>query len=157
MRVVRVIVGTLLVIVALPMLVTGGALWGAMQHRGADGAFTAQVSELSTGGYAIVALDLDRLLRREASFTRAGQTTLRIGGTADQRLFVGIAPTSDVQRYLAGLACGGRRSSWRRDPGQPRPVRGDAAPRPGRRRYRPPVISVAPATGAGDTPVTGGD
>jgi hypothetical protein len=100
MRVVRVIIGTLLVIVALPMLVAGGALWGAMQHRGADGAFTAQITPLSTGGYAIVAPGLDSLLRREASFTRGGQTTLTVAGAGREHLFVGIGPTADVERYL---------------------------------------------------------
>jgi hypothetical protein len=104
MRVVRVIVGTVLVVIALPMLVTGGALWGAMQHRGTDGAFSAHVSELNTDGYAVVAPDLDGLLRREASFARAGQTSLKITGTGDQRLFIGIGPTADVRNYLDGQA-----------------------------------------------------
>lgn len=100
MRVVRVIIGTLLVVVALPMLVTGGALWGAMQHRGSDGAFSAHVSALFTDGHAIVLPDFDGVLSREASFARAGQTTLKIAGSGDERLFIGIAPTAAVQRYL---------------------------------------------------------
>jgi hypothetical protein len=100
MRVLRVITGTLLVVVALPMLVTGGALWGAMRHRTPDGAFAARISPLATDGYAIVAGDLDGLLRREAAFTRGGQTTLRIAGTGRERLFVGIGPTPAVERYL---------------------------------------------------------
>jgi hypothetical protein len=104
MRVVRVIIGTLLVVIALPMLVTGGSLWGAMQHRGSDGAFTARISPLATDGYAIVAPGLDGLLQREASFARGGQTTLRIAGTGGQPLFLGIGPTPDVERYLAGQA-----------------------------------------------------
>jgi hypothetical protein len=102
MRVVRVITGTLLVVVALPMLVGGGALWGAMRHRAPDGAFSAPIAPFATDGYAMVAPDLDGLLRREASFTRGGQTTLSVGGTGRERLFVGIGPTADVERYLQG-------------------------------------------------------
>src|SRR4051812_10900163 len=102
MRLMRVITGTLLVVVALPMLVTGGALWGAMQHRGPDGAFSARITPVATAGYAVVAPDLDGLLHREASFTRGGQTTLSIAATSGSRLFIGIAPAPDVQLYLAG-------------------------------------------------------
>jgi hypothetical protein len=102
MRVVRVITGTLLVVVALPMLVGGGALWGAMRHRAPDGAFGARIAPFATDGYATVAPDLDGLLRREAPFTRGGQTTLSVGGTGRERLFVGIGPTADVERYLQG-------------------------------------------------------
>lgn len=104
MRLVRVIIGTVLVVVALPMLVAGGALWGAMQHRGSDGAFGARITPVSTSGYAIVAPDLDGLLRREASFARGGETTLSVAGTSGKRLFIGIAPVPDMQLYLAGHA-----------------------------------------------------
>src|SRR5690242_7639710 len=100
MRVVRVITGTLLVVIALPMLVTGGALWGATQHRGAAG-FSARVMPLATDGYALVAPQLDGLLRREAFFPRAGETTLTLSASGPQRLFLGIAPQGDVDRYLA--------------------------------------------------------
>ena len=101
MRLVRLVLGTLLVLVALPMLLTGTALWVAMQHRGADGTFSAGLDRIRTDGYAVVVPDVDALLRSEAPFVRGGQTTLRV--SAPGRLFLGLAPRADVDRYLAGV------------------------------------------------------
>lgn len=101
MRLVRLVLGTLLVLVALPMVLAGTALWVAMQHRDADGRFSAGLDRVRTDGYAVVVPDVDALLRREAPFVRGGQTTLRVSGAG--RLFLGLAPSADVDRYLAGV------------------------------------------------------
>jgi len=76
-------------------------LWTAMQHRGPDGAFGACLGGVDAPGYAVVVPDVDALLRREAPFTRGGQTTLRL--TAPAGLFLGLAPRADVDRYLTGV------------------------------------------------------
>jgi len=104
-RVVRVLLGVVAVLVALPLLLGGVALWAAMQHRADDGSFTAPLAPMRPSGYAVVVPDVDALLRREAPFVRGGQTTLRFtaragGGPA----FLGLAPRAAVERYLAGAS-----------------------------------------------------
>lgn len=104
-RVVRAVIGTGLLLVGLPLLLAGGALWFGMQHQDPAGGYSASLAPVPTdGGYAVVASDVDALLRREAPFTRSGQTTLRLTArTATGPAFVGLAPPADVARYLAGV------------------------------------------------------
>jgi hypothetical protein len=101
MRVVRVILGLLLLAVGVPALFVGGAFWIAMQHRDPGGAFTGALERADTDGYAVVVRDTDGLLGQSAPFTRAGETTVRITArTSTGPAFVGIAPTSAVTAYL---------------------------------------------------------
>ena len=100
----RVLLGVVAVLVALPLLLGGVALWAAMQHRADDGSFTAPLAPVKASGYAVVVPDVDALLHREAPFVRGGQTTLRFtartgGGSA----FLGLAPRPAVERYLTGV------------------------------------------------------
>jgi hypothetical protein len=41
MRIVRTVAGLLLLAIGLPLLLAGGALWTAMQHRDPGGAYSA--------------------------------------------------------------------------------------------------------------------
>jgi hypothetical protein len=101
-RVLRVGLGALMLLVAMPLMLAGGGLWLASQHRH-DGAFTAHLERIRTDGRAIVVSDVDALLRRDVPFARGGQTTLRVAGRAEgKRLFLGLAKESDVHRYLDG-------------------------------------------------------
>src|SRR3954447_25421694 len=101
MRVVRVILGMLLLVVGLPALLVGGAFWIAMQHRDAGGAFTGTLERADTDGYAVVVRDTDGVLAQGAPFTRAGQSTLRVTArTSTGPAFIGIAPTQQVTAYL---------------------------------------------------------
>jgi hypothetical protein len=103
-RVVRAVLGSVLLLVGLPLLLAGGALWFAMQHQDAGGAYTASLAEVSTEGYAVVASDVDSLLRRDVPFARGGRTTLRVTAqTETGPAFVGLAPAAEVARYLAGV------------------------------------------------------
>lgn len=103
-RVVRAVVGTGLLLVGLPLLLAGAALWFAMQHQDPTGGYSARLSTVHTDGYAVVASDVDALLRREAPFARGGQTTVRLTArTAAGPAFVGLAPPVAVARYLAGV------------------------------------------------------
>lgn len=103
-RVVRVVVGAGLLLVGLPLLVAGGALWFAVQRQDPAGGYAAPLSTIRTEGYAVVASDVDALLRRDAPFTRGGQTTLRLTArTGRGPAFIGLAPAADVARYLAGV------------------------------------------------------
>ena len=104
MRVVRTILGILLLTVGLPLLLVGGGLWTAMQHRDAGGAFSGALEEITNPGHAVVVPDVDGLLRREAPFTRGDKTRLRITAeTATGPAFIGIAPATAVTKYLAGV------------------------------------------------------
>src|SRR2546430_12508698 len=78
MRVLRVLLGVVAILVALPLLLGGVTLWAAMQHRADDGSFTAPLAPIHTGGYAVVVPDVDALLRQEAPFVRGGETTVRL-------------------------------------------------------------------------------
>ena len=100
----RVLVGVVAVLIALPLLLGGVALWAAMQHRADDGSFTAPLAPMQASGYAVVVPDVDGLLRREAPFVRGGRTTLRFtAGTSAGPAFIGLAPRAAVERYLAGV------------------------------------------------------
>ncbi|HYN93235.1 MAG TPA: hypothetical protein VES42_05260, partial [Pilimelia sp.] len=103
MRVVRTILGILLITVGLPLVLAGAGLWTAMQHRDAGGAFSGDVEAIRTSGYAVVVPDVDALLRRQAPFARSEGTHLRVAAQAGGRpAFVGLAPAADAARYLAG-------------------------------------------------------
>src|SRR4029453_13670573 len=101
MRVFRTILGMLALTIGLPSLLAGAGLWAAMQHRDQGGAFSAQLQQLSTPGYALVVEDVDRLLRSDAPFTRIGDTQLRVTARSqDGPAFLGISPTAAVDQYL---------------------------------------------------------
>jgi hypothetical protein len=105
MRIVRTAVGMLLLTLGLPVLLVGGALWTAMQHRDAGGAFSGAIERITTPGHAVVVADLDALLRDTAPFTRARDTTLRITArTETGPAMIGVAPADEAARYLAGVA-----------------------------------------------------
>lgn len=103
-RVVRAVVGSVLLLIGVPLLLAGGALWLAMQHRDADGAYRAPLVEINTSGHAVVASDVDALLRRDVPLARGGRTALRVNAqTGAGPAFVGLAPASDVAAYLADV------------------------------------------------------
>ena len=101
MRVLRTILGLLLLIIGLPALLAGAGFWAAMQHRDAGGAFSGELQHTVTSGYAVVVVDADGLLRRDAPFARAGDTRLRLTAyTSEGPAFIGIGPADKVARYL---------------------------------------------------------
>ncbi|MFG2045824.1 hypothetical protein ACGFIW_00125 [Micromonospora sp. NPDC048935] len=101
MRVVRAIVGVLLLVLGIPALIAGGALWLVTRHVDPGGAFAARFETVRTPGHAVVVTDLDHLLRQEAPFARTGQTRLRLDArTSDGPAFVGLAPTAEVRTWL---------------------------------------------------------
>src|SRR5256714_12119597 len=78
MRVLRVLLGVVAILVALPLLLGGVTLWAAMQHRADDGSFTAPLAPIHTGGDAVVVPDVDAPLPQEAPLVRGGGTALRL-------------------------------------------------------------------------------
>ena len=104
MRFVRMIAGVLLLVVGIPALFAGGALWLVTRHADPGGAFAARFETVRTPGHAVVVTDLDRLLRQEAPFARTAQTRLRLDArTTDGPAFVGLAPTAEVRRWLESV------------------------------------------------------
>lgn len=104
-RVVRAVAGALLVLVSYPLVLAGGGLWLAAQHRGADGAYTADTQLMHAEGYALVVPDVDALLRTDAPFARGGRTDLSLTAAGPGGpLFIGLAPYAAAQTYLAGVA-----------------------------------------------------
>ncbi|HEY8471197.1 MAG TPA: hypothetical protein VIL37_00990 [Natronosporangium sp.] len=88
----------------LPLLLAGGVLWLAMQHQDSAGGYRAALTPIRGHGYAVVASDVDALLRKEAPFARGGRTSLRLTASTDHGpAFLGLAPARDVARYLAGV------------------------------------------------------
>ncbi|WP_406601252.1 hypothetical protein [Micromonospora yasonensis] len=104
MRFVRTIAGMLLLAVGIPVLLAGAGLGVAARHANPDGGFGARFETVRTPGQAVVVTDVDRLLRAEAPFARTGQARLRLTGrTADGPAFLGLAPTDQVERWLAAV------------------------------------------------------
>src|SRR3954451_24002908 len=104
MRVLRTILGMLLLTVGLPSLLAGAALWAAMQHRDQGDAFSGDLQRLIIPGYALVVPDVDHLLRSDAPFTRIRDTQLRITAqTQDGPAVIGIAPTVAVDESMYGV------------------------------------------------------
>ncbi len=104
-RAVRSIVGTLLVLVSLPMVLAGGGLWLIAQHRGDGASYSAVTQRVRADGYAVVVEDVDAVLRADLPFARGGQTRLSLSVTGSGGpLFLGLAPYPAVRRYLAGAA-----------------------------------------------------
>lgn len=102
MRFMRTVGGALLLTIGIPVLLAGGALWTVAGHRDPGGAFAGSLERLETSGYAVVVPDLNAMLRRDAPFLRAGDSRLRITAqTGEGPAFLGIAPATDVARYLA--------------------------------------------------------
>lgn len=98
MRVLRVGVGILTLLLAIPVLVAGGVAWWVMQHRSPDGAFHAELAGIVAPSRVIVVPDIDAVLRRDAPIARADHTVLRIRTDG----FIGMADPGDVAAYLAG-------------------------------------------------------
>ena len=104
-RTARSVIGTVIVLVALPLLFVGGGLWIVAQHRGDGEAYTAVTELVQTDGYAVLAEDVDKLLRADIPVARGGQTRLTVSASGDGGpLFLGIGPRTAVRRYLASTS-----------------------------------------------------
>jgi hypothetical protein len=101
MRVVRVLVGMLTLLLAVPVLGAGALAWWVMQHRSPDGTFQAQLSQIDAPARIVVVPDVDALLHRDAPIARADQTELRL--TVHGGGFIGMAAPADLAAYLAGV------------------------------------------------------
>src|SRR5207248_1611020 len=131
MRVLRVLLGVVAILVALPLLLGGVTLWAAMQHRADDGSFTAPLAPIHTGGYAVVGTG--RAARPGRDGARRAAHRRRVGQRRDDAALarpdrVGPADPRDRRLpYRHGAAV------LAAPPARDR-VRGRAQPGPGDRR-----------------------
>jgi hypothetical protein len=108
-RVLALVVGAMMALAAVPVLVGGGAvLWADRTQRDDAGFLTSPASDVSTTTYALTS--------RADSFTIdadtpdwvlgdvVGDVRVRVTPTDATPVFVGIARSRDVERYLAGTS-----------------------------------------------------
>jgi hypothetical protein len=101
------VAGTLVGLVALALLIGGGAmLWGNGQ-KDADGYISTGTHRLQTATYALATDNLDIDLDGAGWLLedgRLGHVRVQATSRNDKPVFVGIAPTRAVSRYLAETA-----------------------------------------------------
>jgi len=102
-----VIGGALLLLPALGLLAGGGAvLWADQTQRDDAGFLTSGTTTLSTDTAALVTEPLDLQLNGPDDLyvdDLLGEVRVRVTSTDDAPVFLGIASTEDVERYLAGV------------------------------------------------------
>jgi hypothetical protein len=106
-RIAALVVGTLLVLVSLILLGAGGtALWADRTQRDA-GYVTTDVHDFSTSGAALATVSTELGSAGVGWLYAPGlldEVRIRVTPTsASPPLFVGIGPSTDVDRYLAGV------------------------------------------------------
>jgi hypothetical protein len=108
-RVALLVVGALLAVSSLGLLGAGGAaLWADQVRRDADGYVTTGTTSLVTSTSALVTEPLEVTLDRPADVLwlrdALGSVRVAVQAPAGRELFVGLARTADVDRYLKGAA-----------------------------------------------------
>lgn len=103
-RVIALVVGCFLAVVAVGMAVSGAILAaGDLNARDSAGFLMSPEASLSSSGYAVTSTDL-QLHSDAPSVPRAiiGDTKLRATSSNAKDVFIGVARTADVNAYLAG-------------------------------------------------------
>ena len=101
-RVLLLAFGSLAVLVSLVLLAGGSAGAWALGQRDASGYFTSGTHGLSTTSYALSSdsLEVDSDM---PGWVGDRLATVRIEASSTRPIFIGIARTTDVERYLAGV------------------------------------------------------
>jgi hypothetical protein len=103
MRVLRTLVGLVLVLVGTAALVIATISWNAMSQRDSEERFTATLEPVSTEGYAIVVPDLLGQTDRFGIGGLLGDGPLRISAVESSApIVLVVAPMDEVDRYLTG-------------------------------------------------------
>ena len=104
-RVVALVFGIIIVLVAFALVVGGGALtWAHATQRDADGFITSPDYRLETSGYALASGEVD-ITAQAADWWPSDLLDVRfVVESADSgAVFVGIGSSADVAAYLAGV------------------------------------------------------
>ena len=113
-KIVLLVFGVIVLLVSLVLLLPGGALiWAERTLRDGEGFYTSKTIELDRDSYAIVteAADIDlgdewEWLPWVRSWGPSDFLTLKIEGSSSdssKQIFIGVAETSDLEGYLAGV------------------------------------------------------
>jgi hypothetical protein len=106
-RIALVVTGTLASIFAAGLLAIGGlALWGDSQ-KDSDGYISTDTHRFEAGTRALATENLDVDLGDAdwiAQSNDLGKVRVQVDSRGDKQVFVGIARTSDVEDYLAGVS-----------------------------------------------------
>jgi hypothetical protein len=107
-RIVLLVFGAIVSLLALAALAGGVALL-VVNHteRDSTGFFSSSAESYESGGYALVSDNLDvGTDGPDWLFEKGRLATLRVRGSSSdgRKLFIGIAPTKRVKKYLAGTA-----------------------------------------------------
>ncbi|MGY1752229.1 hypothetical protein [Blastococcus sp. SYSU D01042] len=106
-RIVAAVVGGLLVLPALGLLGGGGVLlWADQQERSDDGYLYTASDDFATPGHALLSerIDLDTGADWVGVQTALGTARVEVtGADPATEVFVGIAPSADVEAYLGGV------------------------------------------------------
>jgi Domain of unknown function (DUF4389) len=107
-RILLVILGSIVALIAAGLLVAGGiALWADLTQRDDDGFLTTPTERLETEGYAITSESID-LFKTDTSgdWVLSDNVLGRVrvtGESSGTDVFIGIGPTTDVEAYLDGV------------------------------------------------------
>jgi hypothetical protein len=104
-RVVALVFGVLVLLLASVLLLGGGALLSANLAERSDGYLLSPEDSLAGPGYALVSERIDLSTGADWMPVSAALGTARIEvtGTSDRETFVGIAPLADATAYLGGV------------------------------------------------------
>lgn len=106
-RLIAFVSGSVAALAAAALLAAGGAALWADGKKNDDGYITSASHQFGSAGYAVATDDLDidedgapGLIGSDAY----GHLRLKVDSRADKPVFVGVARTADVERYLSGSA-----------------------------------------------------
>jgi len=103
LRIVTFVIAVIFALVAIGLVVGGGALtWAHTTQRDADGFLMSPDYELSTDSYALVSEEFD-LASRPGDWWPGDLADVRLDVSSAGAVFAGIGPADDVAGYLAGV------------------------------------------------------
>jgi hypothetical protein len=103
-RVAAIVAGAVAGLIGFALLVGGGALLWGNTKKGDDGYLSSAKHRFSAGSYAIVSGDMDINSDAPKWLVRDHLGNIRVKATSQKPLFVGVAPTRDVNAYLSQTA-----------------------------------------------------
>lgn len=105
-KIVALVIGILMVLVALGLLVPGSFVLGIYgMQRDEDGFFETSTRVLNSNGHALVTPDVDLNLGGHWAPTgNWAAIRIKAASNGDAPVFVGIGPSDEVSRYLFGAA-----------------------------------------------------
>ena len=102
-----IVVGVVLAVLSFGVLAVGGVSLWADDQKDSGGFITTDAHEFRTTSSALVTENMDLDLEGAGWLVQGddfGKVKLSVDGAGSEPVFVGIAPTRDVERYLDGVA-----------------------------------------------------